>query len=166
METLTANLKSGFLTLFICSFIFSYAGNNKKEIKYEKKYKNSYSYFIDTYGTNDTTIALIDLYFEKRNNSANAQISMFVLSGALIPVFPPLGIATMSISSPLFINGIIIKNKYSNKQLTKSLEKLAANSPLRKRLQKKLNNKLLYNQFEIEEQLIDLQENKIEIDLK
>lgn len=86
-----------------------------------KSYKLSYEEFQNQYGTDDTSAALIDLFFSKRDEKAFGQMSMLPLSTAVTVVMPPVGIYLMAVSSPIFVNGLIVQLKYSRKKLLAAL---------------------------------------------
>ncbi len=86
-------------------------------LSHAKSNKLTYDEYIQQYGTNDTSIAIIELYFDKRDNSGIGQMSFLPLTTAVAAVVPPVGVGLMAISTPLFLNGIRVRHKYSHKKL-------------------------------------------------
>ncbi len=111
-------------SIFIC--IYCSAQEISTEIKSE--HKLNYDQYIDQYGVDDTSRAIIDIFFDKRANNASGKMSFLPLSGAVTVVFPPIGLGLMAISSPLFVSGLITKSNYSRKKLMNILVTYQNNS--------------------------------------
>ncbi|MCB9360324.1 MAG: hypothetical protein H6587_02215 [Flavobacteriales bacterium] len=103
------------LTLILCISNLSFAA--KKQHKYL-----SYEQYIEKYGANQTCVTIIDLFFNKRNLSGIGQMSFLPTTSVVAIIIPPIGIATMAISTPLFVNGLLVRHKYSHKNLVIALE--------------------------------------------
>jgi hypothetical protein len=143
------------LIIIIASFIICstcFAG--KKVAKKMNSEKLCYQDYIDQYGINDTSKAIINFYFDKRELSAAGKMSFLPLSMVLAIVVPPIGLGLMAISSPLFVSGVITRKKYNNKNLIKELNNYNVNNILSKKMkiivyileeEKIYNNKLLNN---------------------
>ena len=97
-----------------------FAKNNK--VKKENEVKLSYEEYINQYGVDDTSIAIINIFFDKRENSGVGQMSILPISTAIAVAVPPIGVTLMALSTPLFINGMLVHKKYSHKNLIKTLE--------------------------------------------
>ena len=126
--------------IFLSSSYYNAQENKPKKLSYEQ--------YIIQYGTDDTSIAIIDIFFDKRENSGAGQMSFLPLSSAVIIVSPPVGIGLMAISSPLFVNGLIISNKYSHKNLLKTLISYQNENILSRH-----NRKMVANLIQIQEDM-------------
>jgi hypothetical protein len=105
--------------ILIISSNFSYAKSNNT--KKNKNHKLCYGEFIDKYGIDDTSIAIINIFFDNREELGKGQMSFLPISAIVTTVAPPIGISLMAVSSPFFVNGWITCNKYSKKKLVKTL---------------------------------------------
>jgi hypothetical protein len=138
------------LSFILCSNCF--AGNKASKKMNSEKY--CYQEYINQYGVNDTSKAIINFYFDKRELSATGKMSFLPLSMLLAIVVPPIGLGLMVVSSPLFVSGVITRKKYNNKNLIKELNNYNVNNILSKKMkiivyileeEKNYNNKLLNN---------------------
>lgn len=127
------------LIVFACSNSFG----AKKHSKKESKLKHSYEECVDLYGENDTSRAIIELFFDKRELNAGGKMSFLPLSLGVTLIVPPIGIGLMGISSPLFISGIITRKRYSHKNLMAVLKQYKETGEMPKRIAKKVNLTLL-----------------------
>ena len=110
------NITLLFLTLLISLSSFSQNENDDK-IKYRKLSYNDFKKL----SINDTSDAVIDLFYNKRDNAAFTQIILLPMT-VILTVIPPthfVGIGTAFISVPLFINGTMTLIKYRKKNLYK-----------------------------------------------
>ncbi len=114
-------------------------------IRDSKAYKLSYDEFQNQYGTDDTSAALIDLFFSKRDEKAFGQMTMLPLSTGVTLIMPPVGVYLMAISTPIFVNGLIVQSKYSRKKLLAALNNYHDNQALSLSHQKKVTNLLELN---------------------
>ena len=103
------------ITLIFSTYNLSFAA--KKQAKHY-----SYEQYIEKYGTDQTSITIIDLFFNKRNYSGIGQMSFLPVSSAVGIIVPPIGLVTMAISTPFFVNGLLVRHKYSHKNLLIALE--------------------------------------------
>ncbi len=126
------------IALFI--LLFYYSSSAKKETSNHLTYDE----YILEYGIDSKSVAIIDLFFNKRNLSGIGQMSFLPVSSSVAIIVPPIGLALMAISSPLFINGLLIRNKYSHKNLLVALEYYQNNNLLSNRFKKKIN-RILHN---------------------
>ena len=69
------------------------------------------------YGNNDTSLAIIDLFFGKRNEAAIGKMSFLPITAGVTVVMPPIGLGLSALSSPLFVSGLVTRHRYSHKNL-------------------------------------------------
>jgi hypothetical protein len=119
-----------------------------------------YEDFIDQYGGNDTSRAIIDIFFDKKEYSATGKMSFLPLSAGITIVSPPLGIGLLVVSTPLFISGVITRRKYSQKNLLKTLTEYNESKTMAKNIKRKVNLLLL---AELEIQNEQISENRFAI---
>lgn len=119
------------ISILIGANLFALANdnNNDKNVS-KKKHKMNYNEFMTKYGGNDTAAVIIEIFFCKRNNAAKGQMSFLPISTAIAVVIPPVGVGLMAISTPLFINGMIVNQKYNRKKLMNILEEYQYNNEL------------------------------------
>jgi len=122
------------LIVFVCSNNFAATKKSKKE----SSLKHSYEEYIDLYGGNDTSRAIIELFFDKREFSAGGKMSFLPLSLGIALVVPPIGIGLMGLSTPLFISGIVTRKRYNHKNLMVVLEQYNKDGKLPKRIKKQI----------------------------
>jgi hypothetical protein len=94
----------------------------KHKTKKNKHPKLSYHEYIDQYGNNDTSIAMINLFFHKRNETAIGKMSFLPVAASITVILPPIGLGLSALSSPLFISGLITRSRYSHKNLLIALK--------------------------------------------
>ncbi|KJS06077.1 MAG: hypothetical protein VR77_06580 [Flavobacteriales bacterium BRH_c54] len=136
------------VSILVSAQLFAVAGNNNKsksaknnkQVKAKKEHKLNYDEFINKYGSDDTSLAVIEIFFDKRENSAKGQMSFLPLSTAIAVVFPPIGVGLMAVSTPLFVNGLIVNQKYNRKKLKNILEEYESTNELPIKLQNKVND--------------------------
>jgi hypothetical protein len=116
--------------------------------KINKEYQLSYEEYMEQYGIDDTCIAIIDVFFDKREYKGAGQMSFLPLSTVVVVINPPIGLGLMVISSPLFVSGLITYNRYSRKKLLKTLVNYQKTDVLSKRFKKKVTQ-LIQAQDEI-----------------
>lgn len=117
------------ISILIGANLFAVANDNNKNTS-KKKHKLNYNEFMIKYGGNDTAAVIIEIFFDKRENVAKGQMSFLPISTAIAVVLPPVGVGLMVISTPLFINGMIINQKYNRKKLMNILEEYQYNNEL------------------------------------
>jgi len=119
------------ISILIGANLFAIANDNNKDKNVaEKKHKLNYNEFMTKYGDNDTAAVIIEIFFDKRNNAAKGQMSFLPISAAITFALPPVGVGLMVISTPLFINGMIVNQKYNRKKLMNILEEYQYNNEL------------------------------------
>ncbi len=115
--------------------------------------KLQYTDFKNEFGFNDTTLSVMDIYFDKRENAAYGQMSFLPITAglAIIPQTRIIGIATSAVSLPIFIHGCYILTKFSKRNLHKKLSSYTKDKKLPKWLQKKVDKQLaMYKEMERE----------------
>ena len=135
-----------FISAFIIISSLSLA-QNYNLIK-NNEYHLSYDEFISRYGNDDTSLAIIDIYFDKREYSGMGQMSFLPVSTAVSAICPPIGIGLVAVSSPLFVSGLITYHKYSRKKMLKTLIDYREKATLSKKCRKKVVQ-LIAAQYEI-----------------
>jgi len=135
--------------ILICSFPFSVVATptDSTEIKARKL---TYSDFLANYSVNDTSAAVIEIFFDKKDNSARGQMSFLPITLAIYPLFPLFSVGLTAVSLPLFINGSVIMIKYRKGKLVKVLNEYRETRELPKWIRKKVNKSLHYEQFNYE----------------
>ena len=142
------------ISVFLIIGYSSFAKENN--IKKEKKEHLNYDEYVQKYGVNDTSIAIINVYFDKKYNAGAGQMSFLPLTLALSIITPPIGISLTLISTPIFINGVITSNRYSDKNLVKALNNYQSEQLMSDRIRKKVIKYMVveqeYQEYEKEEQ--------------
>ncbi len=100
-------------------FSFNCFPQHKKVNK--KDHQLNYEEFITHYGVDDTSIAIIDIFYDKRKNCAGGKMSFLSLSAGITLINPSIGVGLMAVSTPLFVSGTITHIKYNRKHLLKAL---------------------------------------------
>ncbi len=124
-----------YFILFSLVALISINGFSRQKIK---KQHLTYLEYINEYGNDKTSITIINIFFQKREYAGIGKMSFLPLSASVTAVAPPIGIGLMAVSSPLFVSGIITRNKYSHKNLLKALNEYRSNKSLSKNLKKKV----------------------------
>tara|TARA_B100000809_G_scaffold265999_1_gene326797 strand:+ start:9119 stop:9553 length:435 start_codon:yes stop_codon:yes gene_type:complete len=125
------------LSLFSCT-LYAQEKTPQKICKY--KVENFRALSI-----NDTSDAVIDLFFSKKESAVYNQMSLLPISIILAVVPTPaqvVGLGSFIISGPLFLNGSYTLIRYRKKKLHKILNEYKTNKTLPKWVRKK-TNKLL-----------------------
>lgn len=138
--------------LIIASLIILFSSNcfaQDNQSKTNKLHKLSYEQYISHYGVDDTSIAIINVFFMKRENSAGGKMSFLPVSAGVTVIFPPLGLGLAAISTPLFVSGLITRNKYNKKKLLATLIDYQNENNLTVNLKKRVNT-----YFELEEEFL------------
>jgi hypothetical protein len=102
------------------------------KIKYRKLV---YADFLK-HSINDTSEAIIDIYFDKKYNYGIGQMSLLPINLITYFISPPLATGLAFITVPLFINGSRVLIKYRNKKLVMVLNEYKATGHLPKGLRK------------------------------
>jgi hypothetical protein len=147
--------------LITLALIFSIYNLSYAAKKQPKHY--SYEQYIEKYGNDQTSITIIDLFFNKRNLSGIGQMSFLPVSSAVGIIVPPIGLVTMAISTPFFVNGLLVRHKYSHKHLLIALEYYQSKRLLSERFKKEItksiqNNKANALDLKEEEKLLALKQ--------
>lgn len=121
------------LTAIILFTINCFGENNNKKHKRSKKL--SYSYYINQYAKDDTSTAIINLYYRKSEIGSD-KMSITPVAAALAFVVPPVGVGLTIISTPLLASGVITKIKYNKKRMKKALQDYNQNKHLSENLKK------------------------------
>lgn len=124
----------------------------------EKKEKAmNYDQYLKEHSYNDTTAAIISIYFDKRENAGVGQMSFLPITVTLSAIIPAIGISLSIISTPIFINGFITYHKYSDKNLEEALSDYKENKIISKKLAKKITHQLKIEQLLEEEEMLELE---------
>ncbi|MGB0882665.1 MAG: hypothetical protein ACPGSO_06895 [Vicingaceae bacterium] len=115
----------------------------KKLFKSKNNLKHTYKEYVDLYGKNDTSRAIIELFFDKREMNAAAKMSFMPVSLAVTVVAPPIGIGLATVSAPLFISGVITRKRYNHKKLKQVLDAYNEGGELSKRIKRKVKQILI-----------------------
>jgi hypothetical protein len=130
------------ILFFTLILLFSINCFSKQRTPKKKKEKQlTYQEYIDKYGDNKTSVTIINIFFEKRDNSGIGKMSFLPLCASVTVVAPPVGAGLMVASFPLFISGLITRSNYSHKNLLKALQEYKTNQTLSKRLKKKVSRR-------------------------
>lgn len=109
----------------------------------KKQARLDYEECIQLYGVDDTSIAIINIYFDKRYSAGVGQMSLLPVTAALTFFTPPIGLGLMIVSSPMYINGAIKFNKYSQKNMIKVLNNYHNNNVLAEKMRGKVINYIM-----------------------
>lgn len=115
-----------------------------------KARKISYSEFMTDYAFDDTSRVIVNIFFDKKNNTAKGQMSFFPITAAIYPLFAVISVATSAVSFPFFLNGSYLLIKYRKARLVTVLHKYKHEQYLSKGLRKKVTKALEF-QSEIQE---------------
>ncbi len=117
----------------------------------EVKARNlDYNDFIAKYSVNDTSTTIINIFFDKRNNSAKGQMSIFPITAAIFPLVPILSVGMSVVSFPFFVNGSVLLYRYRKSKLQKVLINYKENRTMPNWVRKKVNKSLDYGRFDEE----------------
>lgn len=154
IKTLELMKKAFYLVpVFILLTSVGYAKKHKP--KKGKKTPITYHEYATKYGESDTTMALINLFYDKREYGGIGQMSLLPVTGAVTIAVPPIGIGLSLISTPLFVKGLITYNRYSPKNLDKTLTNYIENNTLSKRMRVKVSKRIMNDQLMKEDELTD-----------
>jgi len=106
----------------------------------------TYSDFMAKYSINDTSAAVIELFFDKKENTALAEMSFLPVTTLVFLVLPKIALGLTIISLPFFIHGSIVLIKYRKKRLQKILMRYKKDLYLPKGLRRKTNKLIDYYQ--------------------
>lgn len=126
--------------LFNCIILIGSNCFSQLEKENNKKHKLNYEKFVDQYAIDDTSFSIIDIYFDKRENSAAGRMVTLPVTAATTLVNAPIGLALMIVTAPIFVSGVITRIKYSRKNLLKTLENYQNQHILTVNLKKKVDS--------------------------
>lgn len=132
------------IALFFCCIFFSLNAFCQKDSSAIKPRKLSYNDFLVYYSFNDTSAAVVELFFDKKDNNAFTEMSFLPISAAIFLLSPPIGIALSVISFPLFVHGSILLVKYNKNKLKRMLIEYKKSGFLPKNIRKKANKIIYY----------------------
>lgn len=141
------------LALFISILTNFVLGNNPS--KKDTSTQLSYNEYMSEFGTDATSIAIIELFFNKRNKVGIGQMSFLPVSAGVSVVAPPVGLVVMAMSTPLFINGLLVRRKYSLKNLSIALDNYKRKNLLSARFKKKVTQIIKEKQIRKHEEIIE-----------
>jgi uncharacterized protein YdaL len=136
------------------------AQSNQKELL-KKSHKLTYEDFSQMYGENDTAMAIIDVFFNKRE-SASTYMSFLPISAAITPLSPLAGGLSIIVTSPLFAKGAIMRMRYNKRKLNKVLQQFENNEDIADNIERKYKKMLIIYQIE-EAELMAFDEEGVEI---
>ncbi len=141
-------MKSFFTIIAVLALTLSVFSQENKELKICKyKHENFKEFSI-----NDTSDAVIDLFFQKKESAIYNQMSLLPFSIILVAVPTPaqvVGLGSLAISGPLFISGTYTLVRYRKKKLKKVLIEYKEHKTLPKWV-KKRTDKLL-NEYKLQQ---------------
>lgn len=141
-------LKFVLLIIFLANGVISFCENT--DSSQVKARKLDYNDFIAKYSVNDTSSIIINIFFDKKSNSALGQMSIFPVTAAFFPLFPVFSIGMSAVSFPFFVNGSVVLIKYRKKKLQKVLIEYKETRTLPNWVRKKVNKSLDYGRFDEE----------------
>ena len=131
-------------SIFILCLLFSLCTFSQNEsIENVKFRKLSYNDFKKI-SINDTSDAVIDLFFEKKDKAVYTQMILLPFSVVLtvVPLTHFVGIGSLAISGPLFINGSATLIRYRKKKLHNVLSEYKNTGELPGWARKKANRRI------------------------
>lgn len=142
------------LLISIILIMTNSAFSKTTHIEKSKQARLDYETCVQLYGVDDTSIAIINIYFEKRYTGGVGQLSFLPVTTALSFITPPIGIALMIVSAPVYIHGALKLNKYSQKNMIKTLLNYQNNKILAEKTREKVAD-YLYDEKIIDDKLLD-----------
>jgi len=127
-----------FTTLSLFIVLINNVCHANIELRETPPHNLSYNNYVNQYGIDDTCLAIIEIFFDKRENLGNGQMSFLPISTGVAVIVPPIGIGLMAVSVPLFVNGMLVRNKYSNRKLLKTLIAYQNDKILTNKMRKKI----------------------------
>ncbi|TXB65113.1 hypothetical protein FRY74_06715 [Vicingus serpentipes] len=136
------------LILLLCLIaIKSFAGSDSTEVKARKL---TYSDFLGKYSINDTSAAVIEIFFDKKDNNAKGEMSFLPITAGVFLIFPVIGAGLSVVSIPMFLHGSYTLIKYRKKKLVNVLTEYRNTGELPKGLRKKVTKSITYEQYNYE----------------
>lgn len=133
------------IVVFVSNCLVSYC-QTKDSVEVKARHME-YSDFIAKYSINDTSSTVINIFFDKKSNSALGQMSMFPITAALYPVLPIFSVGLSVVSFPFFVNGSMMLIKYRKSKLKQVLIEYKETRQLPNWVRKKVNKSLDYGRF-------------------
>ncbi len=123
------------IALIAICFLLSLSSFSQEteKIKYRKL---DYNDFLK-HSVNDTSAVIIDIFFDKKDNTALGQMSFLPITVGIYVISPPISAGLTLISFPLFVNGSYLMVKYRKKKLYMVLEDYKVTGHLPKWIRKK-----------------------------
>ena len=128
------------VVIIICFLISlsSFSQANEK-IKYRKLDYNDFKKL----SINDTSDVIIDIFYDKKDNTAIGQMSFLPITVAIFIISPPISLGLTTISFPIFLHGSYVLIKYRKKKLYDVLTVYQTTNSLPKWVRKKANKQLV-----------------------
>ncbi len=136
-----------FILLVCATSMSSYASTDSTVTKARKL---SYSDFLGKYSINDTSAAVIEIFFDKKDNNAKGEMSFLPITAGVFLLFPVIGTGLSVVSVPLFIHGSYTLVRYRKKKLVRVLTEYRETQNLPRWLRKKVNKSLNAEQYNYE----------------
>lgn len=134
--------------LLVC--ITTISSNAAPDSTVTKARKLSYSDFLAHYSINDTSAAVIEIFFDKKDNNAKGEMSFLPITAGVFILFPVIGAGLSVVSVPLFIHGSYTLVKYRKKKLVNVLTEYRETQELPKWLRRKVNKSLEAERYNYE----------------
>jgi hypothetical protein len=134
--------------LLVC--ITTISSNAATDSTVTKARKLSYSDFLAHYSINDTSAAVIEIFFDKKDNNAKGEMSFLPITAGVFILFPVIGAGLSVVSVPLFIHGSYTLVKYRKKKLVNVLTEYRETQELPKWLRRKVNKSLEAERYNYE----------------
>ena len=132
------------VVIFIIFTLFSLKIVSQSDTITIKPRNLSFNDFMANYSINDTSAAVIELFFEKKGNNAYTEMAFLPITTALFLFSPTIGLGLSIISVPFFIHGSYILLKYNKKKLQRILVDYKSHNYLPKNIRKKANKIIYY----------------------
>lgn len=142
-------------TIFLISNCFYAKENNSNKSK--SKQTITFDDYIECYGLNDTSIAIIEIYFDHQKRFGAGLISFLPVTATISIVNLPIGVVLMALTSPMVAKGLVSYGKFSDKNLLHALEDYQCKDFIADHLKNKLKN--YFNKKEMIEKEIKEEEH-------
>lgn len=106
--------------------------------------KLSFNDFMAYYSINDTSAALIEFFFERKETNAVTEMTFLPLSAGIYFLSPTIGITLGVISVPLFLHGTFTLVRFNKKRLKRLLINYQKTGFLPKKMRKKAEKIIYY----------------------
>ncbi|PKP46145.1 MAG: hypothetical protein CVT95_07465 [Bacteroidetes bacterium HGW-Bacteroidetes-12] len=132
------------IILFALFSQFSLSFYCQSDTSFIKPRNLSFNDFMANYSINDTSAAVIELFFDKKGNNAYTEMAFLPITTALFLISPTIGLGLSVISVPFFIHGTFVLLKYNKKKLKRILVDYKTDNYLPKNIRKKANKIIYY----------------------